>query len=291
MRSEGTFCGAERSSFENNQIIFHRVALGFANLNSPSLQKIKLQLNSQFVNLLRKPSALRILAASISGVSVLALGLVLQTLDRPSVQGKYRTQATRRTIQRYNFERQPVETTNSFDIQHLVMQGGDPHIRALMRAISASEAYDEQPYNIIYGGQKVFDLSSHPEICVTIGVGPNTGNCSTAAGRYQFINTTWYTLAEQYHPQAQRFLDWEFYSFEPHYQDVVLYRWLSDETAWGVDLAQYLREGRVQEVLRMLSPTWTSLGYGIETNSMSQHLPSIYNELLQEEVHLTQAQI
>lgn len=232
-------------------------------------------------------------AASISGVSLVALGLLLQTLEQSSLKGHYRTQATRRTTQRHNFERKPkpTKTTNSFDIQHLVMQGGDPHIRALMRTISASEAYDQQPYNLIYGGQRFFDLSSHPEICVTIGAGPNAGNCSTAAGRYQFINTTWYNLAQQYHPEAKRFLDWEFYSFEPHYQDVVLYRWLSDQDAWGINIAQRLRDGQVQEVLRMLSPTWTSLGYGIETNSMSQHLPAVYNELLQEEISLARAQL
>ncbi|MFQ3617769.1 MAG: glycoside hydrolase, partial [Cyanobacteriota bacterium] len=37
-------------------------------------------------------------------------------------------------------------------------------------------------------------------------------------------------------------------------------------------------------VLYILSPTWTSLGYGIETNSMSASLPDIYEEMLREEL-------
>lgn len=72
------------------------------------------------------------------------------------------------------------------------MQGGDPHIRALMRTISASEANGPRPYSLLYGGQQVHDLSRHPEKCVTIVTGPNKGNCSTAAGRYQIINNTWF---------------------------------------------------------------------------------------------------
>ncbi|HEY9702501.1 MAG TPA: glycoside hydrolase family protein, partial [Allocoleopsis sp.] len=75
--------------------------------------------------------------------------------------------------------------------QPLVMKGGDPYIRALMRTISTSESNYTRPYNIIYGGKYVEDLSQHPNKCQPILAGPNKGNCSTAAGRYQFINTTW----------------------------------------------------------------------------------------------------
>jgi muramidase (phage lysozyme) len=77
---------------------------------------------------------------------------------------------------------------------------------------------------------------------------------------------------------------WSRYSFEPEYQDLVVYRWLNDSQAWGVDISQLLRQGKINDVLRRLSPTWTSLGYGIETNSISSALPRIYKKMLQEEL-------
>lgn len=166
----------------------------------------------------------------------------------------------------------------------LEMQGGDPYIRALMRTISASEANDPMPYSILYGGSRVEDLSSHPEQCITIVSGPNTGNCSTAAGRYQMINITWYEKAALYHPQPPGLMFWRSYSFEPKYQDAVVYAWLSDRTAWGTDISQLLRQGELNRVRRLLSSTWTSLGYGIEDNAVTGKLPQIYENMLKEEL-------
>ena len=141
----------------------------------------------------------------------------------------------------------------------LVMKGGDPYIRALMRTISASEASGNRPYSLLYGGEQVNDLSHHPQKCITIVTGPITGNCSTAAGRYQIINTTWD-------------------------QDVVVYRWLNDVKVWGVNIPKLLQQQKLNDVLRKLSPTWTSLGYGIENNSVSSSLPKIYQQILKEEL-------
>lgn len=77
---------------------------------------------------------------------------------------------------------------------------------------------------------------------------------------------------------------WAAYSFEPQYQDVVVYRWLNDTKVWGTDISQLLQKGKIDDVLRRLSPTWTSLGYGIETNSISSSLPKIYQKMLAEEL-------
>lgn len=164
------------------------------------------------------------------------------------------------------------------------MQGGDPYIRALMRTISASEANDPRPYSILYGGQHASDLSRHPERCITIVSGPNKGNCSTAAGRYQILNTTWHSLAPHYHPRPSGFLFWKSYSFEAKYQDKVIYAWLQDSQAWGTDISKLLRQGKLNSVLRRLSSTWTSLGYGIEDNAMTSSLPQIYQKVLKEEL-------
>ena len=166
----------------------------------------------------------------------------------------------------------------------LAMTGGDPYVRALMRTISASESNVENPYSVIYGGSRAETLTQHPDRCISIPVGPNTGRCSTAAGRYQFITTTWQEQAGKYHPGAEGLWLWNHYSFEPAYQDMVTYRWLSDSKAWGSDLTNLLKNGQIAAVLQILSPTWTSLGYGIETNDMSNALPQIYQTMLQQEL-------
>ncbi|WP_017297321.1 glycoside hydrolase family protein [Nodosilinea nodulosa] len=167
----------------------------------------------------------------------------------------------------------------------LAMTGGDPYIRALMRTISAAESNTDQPYNVLYGGAVVQQLNHHPNICVEIVAGPNQGHCTTAAGRYQFLADTWKEKALHYHPRASSwFKAWGDYSFDPESQDLVVYYWLKDSSAWGMDIPTALRDGRLEAVLHRLSGTWTSLGYGIESNSMTARLPHIYDNLLKEEL-------
>jgi muramidase (phage lysozyme) len=165
----------------------------------------------------------------------------------------------------------------------LALQGGDPYLRALMRTISASESNDTEPYSLLYGGDRFSDWSDHPDRCLTITVGPNTGDCTTAAGRYQFITTTWDEKAKAYHPHPEGWWMWQRYPFDPVSQDQVVYRWLDDAEAWSADIPSMLRQKRVPEVLALLSGTWTSLGYGIETNDMSSQLETLYQRFLAEE--------
>lgn len=162
----------------------------------------------------------------------------------------------------------------------LAMADGDPYICALMLTISASESNHSNAYALLYGGSHVHDLQQHPNQCQPINVGPNTGNCSTAAGRYQFLNSTWQEKAAQYHPHPHG----STYSFVPEYQDAVVYRWLKDHHQWDADIVARLQDDRVEEVLLELSDVWTSLGGGIENNSMTPYLPSLYREFLAREL-------
>ncbi len=171
----------------------------------------------------------------------------------------------------------------SGQIAPLAMEGGDPYVRALMRTISASEANDANPYTLLYGGEHIRDLSHHPDRCVPIRRSPNQHLCTTAAGRYQFLSSTWAEKAAQYHPAPPTWF-WSQYSFAPEYQDQVVYRWLTDTQAWNANIPQLLREGQVQRVFALLSDTWTSLGYGIESNLITPHLEEIYHQLLSEEL-------
>ncbi len=166
----------------------------------------------------------------------------------------------------------------------LVMQDGDPYIRTLMRMISASESNDRQPYSLIYGGGRAKDLNKHPNTCAAIKAGPNKGNCSTAAGRYQMLNTTWAEKARRYQAEEKGWPWDRYYSFAPLQQDKVMYNWLNDQKAWNMDLVGELRQGHVELVRKRLSRTWTSLGYGIENNAVTPQLASIYDKILKEEL-------
>jgi hypothetical protein len=95
------------------------------------------------------------------------------------------------------------------------------------------------------------------------------------------LGIRWRSVITQDH---RALLFWQFYSFEPEYQDKVVYRWLSDKQAWNIDISKQLRQGKLNKVLRELSSTWTSLGYGIEDNTMTGYLPEIYQRMLKEEL-------
>ncbi len=166
----------------------------------------------------------------------------------------------------------------------LAMSGGDPYLRALMRTISVSESNQAQPYQLLYGGTYFEGWERHPDRCLPIVAGPNVGQCTTAAGRYQFITTTWQEKAHLYHPDPRGWMFWQSYPFDPVSQDRVVYNWLADAGAWGTDLSELLRADQLDEVLYRLSGTWTSLGYGIEDNAMTPYLQSRYDQFLQEEL-------
>ena len=166
----------------------------------------------------------------------------------------------------------------------LVMTDGNPYIRALMRTISASEARDSDPYTLLYGGKHFSDFSRHPNQCITIVSGPHQGECTTAAGRYQILTSTWLEKVKQYHLKHSKTLTGTSYSFEPQLQDEVVYAWLKDHHAWGADIAALLEQGKLDRVLQLLSGTWTSLGYGTENNSITPLLSKVYQKVLSEEL-------
>jgi nickel/cobalt tolerance cation efflux system protein len=175
----------------------------------------------------------------------------------------------------------------SEDVPPLVMPNGDPHIRALMRTISASESSGKNTYALLYGGDHVHDLSQHPDQCIPIKTQVNAGKCSTASGRYQFLTSTWLEKASQYHPNPYETADGVVYSFEPEYQDIVVYRWLKDHHQWNADILTLLKEDRVEDALVELSGVWTSLGGGIEDNLVTPFLPKLYRQFLAEELAST----
>ena len=110
-------------------------------------------------------------------------------------------------------------------------------------------------YNVVYGGKEIDDLSKHPDTPIPITTGPNAGLYSTAAGKYQFIKSTWDEAARA----TGR------HDFSPESQDINA-AWLAAKTykeATGRDIeADYasgdprLREG----IKHALASQWESLG-------------------------------
>ena len=185
------------------------------------------------------------------------------------------------------FEKQKTsqfKDTNYSSIPPLAMTDGNPYIRALMRTIFTSEAKDANPYTLLYGGKHFTDLSRHPNQCITIVSGPHQGECSTAAGRYQILTSTWLEKVKQYRSKRSKSLTKNSNNFEPQSQDEVVYAWPIDRHAWGADIADLLKQGKLNRVLQLLSGTWTSLGYGTENNSITPMLSKVYQKALTEEL-------
>lgn len=70
----------------------------------------------------------------------------------------------------------------------------NPRLRAALDTIAWAEGTYSKPnsgYNTLMGGSQIADLSKHPNICVPFG---DKGQCSTAFGRYQALNKTWWRV-------------------------------------------------------------------------------------------------
>ena len=157
--------------------------------------------------------------------------------------------------------------------------------RALLDMIAYNESRGS--YNIRYGGDQaieITDFSDHPRKAERITRGYNTGKKSSAAGRYQFITSTWDDISKQ-----EGITD-----FTPESQDRAAYALaVRDYEARnpGRDLLKDLQSGTPEDLNRIgrsLSQTWTSLPgstSGEQLTSDSQFVEG-YNNLLEKQKEL-----
>jgi muramidase (phage lysozyme) len=138
-----------------------------------------------------------------------------------------------------------------------------PEGKALLDAIAGSESGG---YNSRYPS-KTFDNGwrDHPRISERILSGPNKGKTSDAAGRYQFLSTTW----DQYKPAKE---------FTPENQDIAAYRLAVAAYGYGESgLIKDLKKDPLK-VANKLSGTWTSLPGGMEPNNATNGFLSRYKD-------------
>lgn len=127
-----------------------------------------------------------------------------------------------------------------------------PEALALLDTIAGTES---PGYNVIYGGRTFGNYADHPGVSVPIKRGVNAGKTSSAAGRYQFLGSTWDDL--------------NLPNFTPPMQD--LGAWILAQRDYkaktGNDLLSDLRRGDIGQIGKVLSSTWTSLPGGIEAGT------------------------
>lgn len=119
----------------------------------------------------------------------------------------------------------------------------------LLNAIAGTES---PGYDVLYGGQRFSDYSRHPGVYNTITSGPNKGKKSSAAGRYQFLESTW--------NNAQNALGLP--DFSPQSQDQAAW-WLANQDykrRTGRDLSVDVGNREMLPLIRQnLGGTWEGL--------------------------------
>lgn len=143
--------------------------------------------------------------------------------------------------------------------------------RALLDTIAGSES---PGYDVMYGGGKFQDFADHPRQPVPISSGPNAGKKSTAAGRYQFLGSTWDEVKNEAGLP----------DFSPESQDAGAWH-LANKTykaKTGRDLERDLTNAKgnpnaVAGIGKMLSGVWTSLPGGIEPNRATMSFAGRYD--------------
>jgi len=148
-----------------------------------------------------------------------------------------------------------------------------PYQKALLNTIAGPESGGR--YDIIYGGGRFDDFSRHPGRAVRIQTGPNAGRTSSAAGKYQFLGSTW-------DDQAGKL---GLADFSPANQDQAAWNLAAEtyKTKTGQDLVAVLESGdpaALATVGKVLNPIWTSLPGGIEQGTNTDRFVATYQRAL-----------
>jgi muramidase (phage lysozyme) len=166
--------------------------------------------------------------------------------------------------------------------------GGNPsaklsaEARGLLDTIAGSESNikGKDPYTLLYGGTNVNLEPGARSPGIPIRSGPNKGLTSSAYGRYQFINPTWFDLVHGIDPKSGEKtkkglidkmpeLREDFLKRTPRAQDIAAWEKAKERyrAGGGGNLEDDLRRGKLHPGGQaQLGEEWTSLPGGIEPN-------------------------
>jgi muramidase (phage lysozyme) len=146
---------------------------------------------------------------------------------------------------------------------------------ALLDVIADTESDDA--YNVMYGDRpgrrrRFESFADHPQQYFLIERGPNKGKKTSAAGKYQFVYSTWKEARDalklpDFGPSSQDRAAW--------WKAQAVYKGATD----GRDLLTDLRSGDpelMDTIPEALSGTWTSLPGGIEAATNTSRFVSAY---------------
>ncbi|WP_180128994.1 MULTISPECIES: glycoside hydrolase family 104 protein [unclassified Acinetobacter] len=119
----------------------------------------------------------------------------------------------------------------------------NPNMRKMLNLIASSEGV-KHGYNTLFGNQQFNNLGAHPNVRKAFKQTDGATNYTTAAGRYQFLNSTWNNLAKQY----------GFRDFSPRSQDLGAVALIAQRGALDDVL-----NGRWESAIGKLGKEWASL--------------------------------
>ena len=139
-------------------------------------------------------------------------------------------------------------------------------VKAFLDTIAAAEGTAAADgYRTQYTGSKFVSFSDHPR---ELKCGRRYGKklCSDAAGRYQFLSTTWDRFAKKFGAK----------DFSPHNQDLMAIELIREKGALGD-----VEAGRLESAVRKLAYIWPSFRrYGGSVESSLPKLEAMYQKNL-----------
>jgi len=118
-----------------------------------------------------------------------------------------------------------------------------PNARKMLDLIANGEGV-KYGYNTLFGNQRFDSLQTHPNVRKEFTQTDGKKNYTTAAGRYQFLNSTWQELAKRYGLK----------DFSPRNQDIAALALMAQKGA-----IKNVVNGDFKGAVSKLGSTWASL--------------------------------